>query len=390
MSHCKRCLIPATVPGANLNEAGICLFCLEYDRIDHGREEAARKAREQDLETALRECRGKGEYDCLVNLSGGKDSCYLLQKLKCEYGLNVLAFTTDMNVPDVAWESIRRTVAKLDVDHITYRPPAEFYRKMFRFLLQNQEERGAVRTVCYVCAPLFEGYSLKLAVEKNIPLVLAAYSPGLPDPSRMLYEFSREMIYATDWMPTELRESKLFDESELALFWNPFRYPAGTQFPRYLAPFHAWPYDQEDVMRKVVELGLIKNSKNANPIHSNCPVNWLLMYSDLKLLGYNPYAPEFSALIREGKASRRYWRAMAPVVNFMIRRKFLLGRNVRKSLKWLGLHSGELRINRAANCSSSGNSLPASRTTDGPKLHVINRPLPVADSIGEHSARNER
>ena len=38
-----------------------------------------------------------------LNLSGGKDSCYLLYKLKREYGLNVAAFTADMNVPDAAW-----------------------------------------------------------------------------------------------------------------------------------------------------------------------------------------------------------------------------------------------------------------------------------------------
>ena len=54
---------------------------------------------------------------------------------------------------------------------MTFRPPREFYRKLFRLLLQNQEERGAVRTVCYVCAPLYEAYSLNLAIEKKIPLV---------------------------------------------------------------------------------------------------------------------------------------------------------------------------------------------------------------------------
>ena len=56
-------------------------------------------------------------------------------------------------------------------------------------------------------------------------------------------------------------------------------------------------------MKKVVQLGLVSNSRHASPVHSNCPLNWLLMYSDLQNLHYNPYAPEFSTLIREGKAS---------------------------------------------------------------------------------------
>ena len=38
-----------------------------------------------------------------------------------------------------------------------YTPLREFYRRVYCFLLQSQEDRGAVRTVCYVCAPLYEG-----------------------------------------------------------------------------------------------------------------------------------------------------------------------------------------------------------------------------------------
>lgn len=344
MRQCVRCLLPEAVPGADLDDTSVCRVCREYDRANHALREQHRKDREADLEKTLRDCRGHGEYDCLVNLSGGKDSCYLLYKLVKEYGLHVLAFTTDMNVPPVAWANIRRTVDRLGVDHVVYRPTEDFYRKLFRFLLQNQEARGAVRTVCYVCAPLFEGYALRTAVEKNIPLVVAGYSPGQPEPERMEYEFSSKLIAATDWTPTEVRDSGLFSDEELTRFWNPLRFPAGTRFPRYLAPFHAWPYNQTEIMDKVVKRGLIANHKSANPIHSNCPVNWLLMYSDLQNLGYNPYAPEFSALIREGKASRRYWRIITPIVNFMIRYKVFLGRNVSRSLKWLGLKPTDLRV----------------------------------------------
>jgi hypothetical protein len=352
MKTCRNCLLPQEVAGADIDADGVCAFCREYGRADHSIEEAVRKEREADLETALQACRGQGEYDCLVNLSGGKDSCYLLYKLKHEYGLKVLAFTTDMNVPEVAWDNIRRTIAKLGVDHVVHTPNQEFYRKLYRHLLQNQEARGAVRSVCYVCAPLFEGYALALAVEKQIPLVVAGYSPGQPDPDRMVYEFSRRMIVESDWTPPEVRDSGLFTDDELQLFWNPYRYPAGTAFPRYLAPFHAWPYSQTEIMQKVVELGLVINSRHASPVHSNCPLNWLLMYSDLKNLHYNPYVPEFAALIREGKASRAQWRVGIPVVNAMIRTRTFMGRNVTKSLNWLELTPQDLKITRPAGSSS--------------------------------------
>ncbi len=347
MARCTHCLLPSAVPGAELDATGSCALCRQYRAAGAPDDEQLRRARQADLEEALQTCRGKAPYDCVVNLSGGKDSCYLLYLLKQERGLNVLAFTMDVNIPAVAWANIRRTVDALDVPHIVYRPPQEFYRRLYRFLLQNQESRGAVRTVCYVCAPLYEAYSLRLATEKGIPLVLAGYSPGQPDPQRMVYEFSPTLIRSTDWTPPEIRESGLFTEAELAQFWNPFRYPVGTQFPRYLAPFHAWPYNQADCMATVLKLGLVSSRRHANPIHTNCPLNWLLMYSDLQNLGYNPYAPEFSTLIRQGKARRWYWRIMAPVVDWMIRHRVFLGRHVTRSLRWLDLRPEDLRITRS-------------------------------------------
>ncbi len=345
-SKCQQCLLPGAVPGANLDAQSVCQLCTTDTTQSKAEAEHRRLDYKRDLEATLENIRGQGEYDCLVNLSGGKDSCLLLHKLKKEYGLNVLAFTTDMNIPDVAWKNINRTIELLDVPLVTFRPPVEFYKKMFRFLLANQESRGAVRTVCYICAPLFESYSIRLAVQKNIPLIAAGYAPGQPEPDRMEYEFSRKLLCEQDWTPPELVESGLFSEQELSLFWNPLSYPEGTQFPRYVAPFHAWDYSQDEAMDLVVKLGLIKNKKSASPIHSNCPVNWLLMYSDLKHLGFNPYAPEFAKLVREGKAQRRYWRIMGPIVDTMIRQKVMLGRNVSKSLQWLGMDEKELAITR--------------------------------------------
>ena len=213
-------------------------------------------------------------------------------------------------------------------------------------MLRNQEERGAVYTVSYVYAPLFEGDAIKLALEKGIPLVLAGYSPGQPEPERMQYEFSRTLIGEADWTPPELKRSGEFSERELCHFFNPKRFPAGTQFPRYLAPFHAWTYNQEEIIRRVVDLGLAATSKHANPIHSNYPINWLLMYSDLKAFGYNPYLPEFSALIRRGKASRNYWRVMIPVLDFMILNRLGPAREVTRSLQELALRFEELRITK--------------------------------------------
>jgi hypothetical protein len=163
----------------------------------------------------------------------------------------------------------------------------------------------------------------------------------------MLYEFSRRLICETSWVPPGLSRSGQFSEEDLGRFFNPASYPKGTLFPRYLAPFHAWHYDQDEIMQKVVELGLVASKKHASPIHSNYPINWLLMYSDLQSFGYNPYAPEFAALIRAGKANLGYWRIMAPLIDFLIRNKLGPAKEVTRSLEWLGLGEADLHINKA-------------------------------------------
>lgn len=346
MAICKQCLISDSVPNIHLDDLRVCNLCNAYNPDENESLEFDRKKRESDLEKTISDCKNQAEYDCLVPVSGGKDSIYLLYKLKVEYGLKVLAFTTDINIPPIAWDNIRRSLKVLDIDHLIYRPSDRFYQKLFRFLLKNQEERGAVYTVSYVYAPLFEGDAIKLAIEKNIPLILAGYSPGQPEPERMHYEFSRKLISEVDWTPPALKTSGVFDSQELAYFFDPNKLPAGTKVPRYLAPYHAWEYNQEEVMSKVVELGLVKSAKYASPIFSNYPINWLLMYSDLKKFGYNPYLPEFAALIRQGKASRQQWKFMIPIVDFMIKNKVLLGSEVNRSLNWLGMSEDELLINQ--------------------------------------------
>ena len=118
MDSCRKCLLPSAVPGAELDRNRVCRFCRDPERSSSISEDPDRERRAADLEQALSDCRGQSEYDCLVAVSGGKDSIYLLYKLKVEYDLNVLAFTTDVDIPDVAWANIRRTLKKLDIDHV--------------------------------------------------------------------------------------------------------------------------------------------------------------------------------------------------------------------------------------------------------------------------------
>lgn len=348
MKTCKKCLIPKDYPQARIDKAGICSFCRDYEKTDLEKVKRQRLAREKDLEDALRNSKGKGRYDCIVMLSGGKDSAYLLYRAKVEYGLRMLAFTCDAGgyTGDIAMRNIKKTVNKLNVDHVMYTPSVDFYKKLFSFLLKNQTAEGAVKTVCYVCYPLSQGYALDLAITHKIPLILEGCSPGQPDPEIMVYEVPPKHICEESWLPKAIKESGVFSSEELAHFWDPARYPKDTQFPRILMPFHAWEYNQGEVMKKVVELGLIKSKKWASPVYSNCLLNWLMMYSDTKNFNYNPYLFEFAKLIRGGKAGKWQWFLIDRMLKFMLKHRILLGRYIPFMLKELKLKKENLCIGK--------------------------------------------
>ena len=96
MRYCTRCVYPAVAAAPlTFDENGVCSGCRIYEQ----RKKINWAERRKLLAKLLEEYRTKGSnYDCIIPVSGGKDSCYLLYKVKREYGLNVLAFTTDINV----------------------------------------------------------------------------------------------------------------------------------------------------------------------------------------------------------------------------------------------------------------------------------------------------
>jgi hypothetical protein len=66
MKHCRRCLLPANEPGADLDRGRVGAFGGAYTPAARAHNEALRRPREADLETALHATRGQGPDHCLV------------------------------------------------------------------------------------------------------------------------------------------------------------------------------------------------------------------------------------------------------------------------------------------------------------------------------------
>ena len=112
LRRCTRCVLPHTMPYIDFDAAGVCNYCRNYQPIAvHGAETL--KASLEPLR------RTDGMPDCLVTLSGGRDSCYGLHYIKTVLGMNPIAYTYDWGmVTDLARRNQMRLCGKLGVEHI--------------------------------------------------------------------------------------------------------------------------------------------------------------------------------------------------------------------------------------------------------------------------------
>jgi len=90
MKKCSRCLLPESFPNIRYNGDGVCNYCLTYTPIEYKGETGL----EELLDTYRN--RNKGEkYDCVVPVSGGRDSTFTLYELVEAYDMKVLAYNYD-------------------------------------------------------------------------------------------------------------------------------------------------------------------------------------------------------------------------------------------------------------------------------------------------------
>lgn len=134
MRYCKLCLLPDTKPDLRFNEDGVCAACLNFQErksIDWSR-------RAEDFLSLVESARAQGgsSYDCIVPVSGGKDSTYQVIKL-LELGVRPLAVTaTTCDLSEIGRINIEN-IKSLGVDHLTVSPNPLIRRKLNRIGLQR-------------------------------------------------------------------------------------------------------------------------------------------------------------------------------------------------------------------------------------------------------------
>lgn len=135
--RCNRCLYDEDTPSINFDLNGVCNYCRIHDEME--KEYPTGKQGEKKLKELAKEIKKSGKnkkYDCVVGVSGGCDSSFLLYKMK-ELGLRPLAVHFD-NTWDstIAVENINNVLKKLNVDLFTHVVDNKEYDDIYKSFLK--------------------------------------------------------------------------------------------------------------------------------------------------------------------------------------------------------------------------------------------------------------
>lgn len=324
MKYCSRCILPETYPGIHFNEEGVCNFCLDYKPYhpNLGKEK---------LKEALHIEKRAGKYDCVVPLSGGKDSSYILYYVVKELGLKPLAVSYNSGYQKaIAEENVRNTCEKLNVPLIIIKSPGRIQKNRLKTsYLISQREKDSWGT-CSNCEAIIRTISANTARKLNIPFVIWGSSAleSMDVNKYTAYNLGKKQkVRKTNWLSFGFRiivaglkdpiRVFLYGKSLWLNIWQrlslgfPLKYaikpnsvpPLSTENPKFILFFD---YIQWDSMENIRLLENELGWKHPVGIDSrfDCSLHCAVNHNKLQEWGISQDGVNFCNFIREGKMSR--------------------------------------------------------------------------------------
>lgn len=169
---CSRCVCDTTIPGIIFDEQGICNFCKIFNKME--KEYPTGRAAEEKLNKIVNQIKRDGlgkKYDCIVGVSGGRDSTYLLYLAK-ELGLRPLAVHFDNGWDsEISVTNIKNALDILKIDLVTLVVNWEEFKN-----LQISFLKASVRDVEVPNDVGILGALHKIAYQEKIKYILNGHS----------------------------------------------------------------------------------------------------------------------------------------------------------------------------------------------------------------------
>lgn len=162
LRYCTRCCLPETMEGITFDEFGICVPCRSSEEKMH----IDWASRRRDLEQILDSFRSDSYYDCMLPMSGGKDSMYQGHLLTKVLDCDPLAVTHGQNwLSLVGRYNLENCLQQFDLDHLVFNMNRGAINEVARKSL------GAIGDACWHCHIGAGTFPVQTALAWNIGLM---------------------------------------------------------------------------------------------------------------------------------------------------------------------------------------------------------------------------
>ena len=170
IQYCKRCVFPETKPDLFFNEQGVCSACIAADEKNNNIDWVKRK---NDFFEIIEHYKSKNDvgYDCIIPVSGGKDSTYQAYFMKYVCGFNPICVCFETTyITDLGQRNLDN-ISKMGMDVIHFKKNHEVYKKM---VVENFKRVGDEMWPNHI--GIFT-IPVMFAVAMNIPLIIWGENP---------------------------------------------------------------------------------------------------------------------------------------------------------------------------------------------------------------------
>lgn len=309
---CTTCVLPDNYPGIDFDADGVCNFCRSH--------EASRYLGPAALEEAIAASTkgADGRPRCIVPVSGGKDSTYVLYYLVKVLGVDAVAMNYDggFTHPD-ATANLRKMTDRLGVELVTVRRTHQ--RKLMVGNLRAYLERptpSMVPLMCTGCRIGIVGSACQVAKEQGSDTIVMGWShiEEAPFKANSLKEDGGSVLrglvknvlqnprYLVKGGPLTQVADYVHSYARVRDWGTPLRmlYPG----IRHVSFFDFIDYDPERVQRTVMEEVGWTSPDPENSWRFDCTVKLLLGYLYRSAWGFTADHDYLSAKIREGYITR--------------------------------------------------------------------------------------
>ena len=329
MRYCKRCLYPDTKPQLIFNQDRICSACINYEKKKTIDWDKKRKEFRKILEKYR--SKNKTNYDCLIPVSGGKDSHYQTYVIKKEFGLNPLVVNFHPHDQTELGKENLENLKKIGVDCIEFSPNPEIYLKLARFGLKELGDFQWPEHLGIFTIPV------QMAVKFNIPLIIWGENPQLEygQPT----DVNKDTILDREWNEKNggyfLDKIKPIDMIKYGFELDelrPYIYPTDDEIRKvgvtgvFLGTYVNWDiFNQLEIVKKI---GFKENSGNKEGTYDgweNLDVYFTVFHDYFKFLkyGFGRATDHASIEIRLGRITREEGLELVKQYEGKIPRKYL-------------------------------------------------------------------